>query len=310
LATLRTSIAQPITKQRRIGLLRSSTPSADKQSVAAFLDGMRELGWVEGQNLHIEYRWAEGRSERLPELAADLVRLDVEVVVVSSTPGAQAAVRATRRIPIVFGMVSDPVASGIVASLARPDGNATGWSNTLPDLTGKLKDIAPTVSRVAVLWSPANPGKRLEFNALQAVAQVRGVTLHSIEVATSKDLDVGFSSIVNSRVDAMITFIDSVTFSSQQRIVEFAARQQLPAVYQAKEFVKAGGLLSYSANIDQQWRRTASYVDKILKGAKPGDLPVEQPTKFELVINLKTAKALGLAIPQSLPVRADEVFSD
>jgi putative tryptophan/tyrosine transport system substrate-binding protein len=298
---------------RRIGLVRSGTVTVDERSTAAFLAAMRELGWADGQNLSIEYRWAEGRSERLPELVAELVRLRVDVIVVSSTPGAQAAVRATKAIPIVFGMVSDPVASGIVSSLARPGGNATGWSNTLPDSSGKLvelvKEVAPMASRVAVLWSPTNPGKRLEFEVVESAARRRGMTLQSTEVPTLHDLDAGLLALASSPPDALITFIDAVTSTGRRQIVEFATRQRLPAVYQAREFVTIGGLISYSPDTEQLWGRTAVFVDKILKGARPADLPVEQPTKFELVINMKTAKALGLTIPSTLLLRATDLIT-
>ncbi len=296
----------------RIGYLSGSSPATLKHHVAGFRDGLRDLGWVEGQNILIEYRWAEGKAERLPDLAAELVRLKVDLIVAASTPGAQAAKHATREIPIVFAMVSDPVASGLVASLARPGGNVTGWSNMLPEMSGKLlellKETLPGASRIAILWSPANPGKTLEFKEMRVAARVLGVTLQSLEVPAPKDLEAAFSAMTRGRPDALITFVDSVTLPHRQRIVEFAAKSRLPAIYQVREYVDAGGLMSYGLSVERQMRRAAFYVDRILRGTKPADLPVEQPTKFELVINLKTAKTLGLTIPQSVLIRADEVI--
>jgi len=296
----------------RIGYLSGSSPATFKHHVAGFRDGLRDLGWIEGQNLIIEYRWAEGSTERLPALAAELVRLKVDLIVASSTPGAQAAKHATREIPIVFAMVSDPVASGLVASLAHPGGNVTGWSNILPEMSGKLlellKEAMPGASRIAVLYDPANPGKALELKELRAAARVLGVTLQSLEVPSPKELEAAFSAMTRRRPDALITFVDAVTLPHRQRIVEFAAKSRLPAIYQVREFVEAGGLMSYGLSVERQMRRAAYFVDKLLRGAKPADLPVEQPTKFELVINLKTAKALGLTIPQSILIRADEVI--
>jgi len=304
--------AQQAGRVYRIGYLGPTSPAAAPHLTAAFRDGLRDLGWVEGQNILIEYRWAEGSADRLPVLAAELVRLKVDLIVASSTPGALAAKSATREIPIVFQMVSDPVASGLVASLAHPGGNVTGWSNILPKMSGKLlqllKEAVPGASRMAILWSPANPGKALEVKEMQAAAPLLGVTLQSLEVPAPKDLEAAFSAMTRGRPDALITLDDAVTVSRQQRIVEFAAKSRLPAIYQVREFVDAGGLMSYGLYSVRQYRRTAIYVDKILKGAKPADLPVEQPTQFELVINLKTAKALGLTIPQSLLNRADEVI--
>jgi putative ABC transport system substrate-binding protein len=304
--------AQPAGRVYRIGYLSSGSPAAAAYLRGAFQDGLHDLGWVEGRNILIEYRWAEGSADRLPVLAAELVRLKVDLIVVSSTPGALAAKSATREIPIVFQMVSDPVASGLVASLAHPGGNVTGWSNILPKMSGKLLQLlteaVPGASRMAILWSPANPGKALEFKEMQAAARLLGVTLQSVEVPAPKDLEAAFSSMTRGRPDALITLADQVTQSHPQRIVEFAARSRLPAIYQVRQFVDAGGLMSYGFDSVRQYRRTGFYVDKILKGATPADLPVEQPTEFELVINLKAAKALGLTLPQSLLNRADEVI--
>jgi putative ABC transport system substrate-binding protein len=303
--------AQQSGRAPRIGFLAIS-PGLGQHLVAAFREGLRDRGWVEGQNVIIEYRWAGGGEEKYPTLLAELVGLKVDVIVTVSTTGALAAKRATAEIPIVFQMVSDPVASGLVASLARPGGNATGWSNILPETSGKLlellREAVPRASRVAVLGNPTNPGKVLEFKALRDHAQTLGVTLHSVEVLTPATLDAAFSAIGRTHPDVLITLVDAVTFSERQRIVEFAAKHRVPAIYQVREFIDAGGLMSYGLNMLGMYRRTAIYVDRVLKGAKPADLPVEQPTMFELVINLKTAKALGLTIPQSVLGRVDQVI--
>ena len=304
------SEAQQAGKVYRIGFLGIS-PGLGQHLVAAFREGLRDRGWVVGQNVIIEYRWAGGGEERYPTVLAELVGLKVDVIVTVSTTGALAAKRATTEIPIVFQMVSDPVASGLVTSLARPGGNATGWSNILPETSGKLlellREAVPRPSRIAVLGNPTNPGKVLEFKALRDQAQTLGVTLHSVEVPTPAALDAAFSAIGRTHPATLITLVDAVTFSQRQRIVEFAAKHRVPAIYQVREFTDAGGLMSYGLNMLGMYRRTAIYVDRVLKGAKPADL-VEQPTMFELVINLKTAKALGLTIPQSLLGRADEVI--
>jgi putative ABC transport system substrate-binding protein len=303
--------AQQAGKPFRIGYIGSSSGTS-QHLVAAFREGLRDRGWVEGQNVIIEYRWAGGMAERYPTLLAELVGLKVDLIVTTTTTGALAAKRATTEIPIVFTMVSDPVASGLVASLARPGGNATGWSNILPETSGKLlellREAVPGVSRIAILANLTNPGKALELKALSDQAQTLGVTLQSVEVPSPTTLDAAFSANEQTHPEALITLVDAVTLSQRQRIVEFAAKHRVPAIYQVREFTDAGGLMSYGLNMPGMFRHTAIYVDRILKGAKPADLPVEQPTMFELVINLKTAKALGLTIPPSLRVRADEVI--
>ena len=305
------STGQQAGKVYRIGYL-SSGSAPTPHLIASIRDELRDLGWVEGQNIIIEFRGAERSVDQFPALAAELVRLKVDLIIVTSTPGALAAKAATRDIPIVFQMVSDPVTSGLVASLAHPGGNVTGWSNILPQMSGKLLQLLtealPRASRVAVLWSSANPGKVLEYREIQAAARGLGVTLQSAEAPAPKDLEAAFSALTRGRPDALIILADQVTQPHDQRIVEFAATSRLPAISQVRQFVDAGGLMSYGLDLVRQYRRTALYVDKILKGAKPADLPVEQPTTFELVINLKTAKALGLTIPQSLLNRADEVI--
>jgi len=302
--------AQAVKKSWRIGYLSGGSSPVMAPYVAAFREGLRNRGLIEGDNIVVEYRWADGNNEKLPALAGDLVALKVDLLVASGTPAAVAAKRATSQIPIVFMAVSDPVASGLVASLARPEGNATGWSTILPDMSGKLlgliKEAVPSASRIAVLANPTNPAKVLELKVMRDQAPSLGVTIQSVEVPTPTALDAAFSTMASARPDALVTLFDTVTLSNRGRIVEFAARHRLLAIYQLKEFADAGGLMSYGPQ--SMVPRTAIYVERILKGAKPADLPVEQPTTFELVINLKTAKALGLTIPPSLLVRADEVI--
>ena len=281
----------------------------------AFRQGLRDLGYVEGRNLVIEYRDAEGKVERLPALAAELVALKVDVIVASGTLAALAAKQATRTLPIVFSPAADPVASGLVTSLARPGGNVTGLSLLNSELVGKwleqLKQAIPGVSRVAVLWQPGAFGERTEKDMLkgaEVAARALGVQLQFVEARGPEDFDRAFSDMTRARAGALTVLGSTMFVSERRRLVDLAAKNRLPAVYNVREFVDAGGLMSYGPNLADLFRRAATYVDKILKGAKPGDLPVEQPTKFELVINLKTAKALGLTIPQSVLVRADEVI--
>jgi putative ABC transport system substrate-binding protein len=305
--------AQQAKKLWRIGYLSGGSSPIMAPYVATFREGLRNRGLIEGENIVVEYRWADGNNEKLPALARELVALKVDVLVASGTPAAVAAKHATSQIPIVFTTVSDPVASGLVASLARPGGNATGWSTILPDMGGKLLGLirvaVPSASRIAVLANPTNPGKVLEIKAMRDQTPSLGVTIQSVEVPTPGSLDAAFSTMGSARPDALVTLFDTVTLSNRGRIVEFAARHRIPAIYQLKEFADAGGLMSYGPSLQSMLRRTtAIYVERILKGAKPADLPVEQPTTFELVINLKTAKALGLTIPPSLLGRADEVI--
>ena len=280
----------------------------------AFLQGLRDLGYVEGRNVVIEYRYAEGKLERLPALAAELVALKVDVIVAAGTLAALAAKQATRTLPIVFAAAADPVTDGLVTSLARPGGNVTGLSNLAPELVGKrlelLKQAVPGVSRVAVLWQPGGLGERTEKDMLKGAdvaARALGVRLQFVEARGPADFDRAFSDMTRARAGALTVLGSPMFFTERRRLVDLAAKNRLPAVYTLREFVDAGGLMSYGPNIADLFRRAATYVDKILKGAKPADLPVEQPTKFELVINLKTAKALGLTIPPSLLGRADEV---
>jgi putative ABC transport system substrate-binding protein len=309
-APLATDAQQPL-KIPRIGLLRSGSP-ADPY-VEAFRQGLRALGYVEGQNLIIEYRYAEGKLDRLSELAAELVRLKVDIIITSGEASIRAAKRTTRTIPIVMANSGDPVESGLVASLAQPGGNITGLSALSPELSGKalelLKETFPKLSRVAVLWNPANAAKVLDFRESQVAAKALGVQLQSLEVRSPDDFDRAFGAAMRERAEALSVRADAVvTVVHRKRIVDLTAKNRLPAIYELTEFVDAGGLMSYGPSVSDNFRRAATYVDKILKGAKPADLPVEQPTKFELVVNLKTAKALGLTMPQSILLRADQVL--
>src|SRR5215475_2693760 len=273
---------------------------------------LRDLGYVEGRNIVLEYRWAEGKLDRLTELATELVTLKVDVITTLSTPVALAARRATTTIPIVFTGVGDPVGAGVVPSLARPGGNATGISLLATELSAKrleiLLEIAPKTSHVAMLWNDTNTGMVLRAREAQDAAAKLGVTIHSIGVHDLIDFDPAFARIESGRIDALLTLVDPFTSQHRKRIVDFAAQRRLPAVYEAREFVESGGLICYGPNPLVIERRAAEYVDKIFKGAKPADLPVEQPTKFEMLINLKTAGALGLEVPATLLARADEVI--
>jgi putative ABC transport system substrate-binding protein len=305
--------AQPLANIPRIGWLGGTSPAVNPAVLEAFRHGLREHGWVEGQNLVIEYRWAEGRFERLPDLAAELVRLPVDVIVpVASDPTIRAAQQATSTIPIVMAVSSDPVGSGFVASLARPGGNITGVSGLVPEVAGKrlqlLKDVVPHAARVAVLWNATHAGKVLEWQETQVAAQALGVTLQSIEVRGPDDFAPAFAVLTTERPDALITLAEPLTIMYRRQIADFAVTHRLPMISQLKEFAEAGGLMTYGTSLSGLFQRAAYYVDRILKGAKPSDLPVEQPTKFELVINLKTAKALGITIPPSLLLLAEEVI--
>jgi putative ABC transport system substrate-binding protein len=309
-ATPPTSDAQQSGAVPRIGFL--SPGVAASAANAAFRQGLRELRYVDGQNILVEYRWGDGDSARLPALAAELVRLPVEVVVATNNPAVLAARQATSNIPIVCVACSDPVGTGLVASLAHPGGNVTGFSLVTPELSGKrlqlLQESLPNVRRVALLWDAGHVGMADRVRESEAAALRLGVTLHVEWVKDPAHLDRAFATLAQARPDAFLTTVEPFTEGHRQRIVDFAAQHRLPAIYEDREFVDAGGLMAYGPSLIANYRRAAAYVDKILKGAKPGELPVEQPTKFELVINLKTAKALGLTIPQSVLVRADEVI--
>jgi len=306
--------AQQASKVTRIGFLVTNR-AAIPHLRDAFLQGLRDLGYVEGRNVVIEDRDAEGKLDRLPALAAELVALKVDVIVAPATPAAVAAKQATKTIPIVFAVVSDPVTSGLVTSLARPGGNVTGLSVLEPELVGKrlelLKQVVPGVSRVAVLWHPGAVGERTEKDVLkeaEAAARAMGVPLQFVEARGPADFDRAFLDMTRASAGALTVLESTVFFVERRHLVDLAAKNRLPAVYGLREFVDAGGLMAYGPNQPDLFRRAATYVDKILKGAKPGDLPVEQPTKFELIINLKAAKGLDITIPQSLLLRADEVI--
>ncbi len=305
--------AQQAAKIARIGYL-SPNLGASPHLHEPFRQGLRDLGYVEGRNVVIEYRSAEGKPERLPALAAELVALKVDVIVAPGTPQALAAKQATRTLPIVFATAADPVGSGLVTSLARPGGNVTGLSILAPELVGKrlelLTQAVPGVSRVAVLWQPGGHDERTDKDILkeaEVAARALGVRLQFVEARGPHDFDRAFSDMTRARVGALTVLTGIMFLNERRRLVDLAAKNRLPEVYGGRDFVDAGGLMSYGPNLADLYRRAATYVDKILKGTKPGDLPVEQPTKFELVINLKTAKALGLRIPQSVLARADHV---
>jgi putative ABC transport system substrate-binding protein len=301
--------AQPIP---RLGFLASASADGTKSMLAALQQGLREWGYVEGKNILIESRYAAGDFARLPDLAGELVRLHVDVLVTEGAPAAHAAQQRTTTIPIVIGNAGDPVGLGLVASLARPGGNITGLSQMSPELIGKrlelLKEMVPSASRVAVLLNPANPTSPLQLQGLQATAPALGVTLLPFEAKAANEIDHAFTAMHQERVEALIVVGDAMLGTHQRRIIELAAQARLPATYNLREFVDAGGLMSYGTHFEDLYRRAATYVDKILKGTKPADLPVEQPTKFALIINLKTAQALGIMMPPSLLLLADEVL--
>jgi putative ABC transport system substrate-binding protein len=305
--------AQQAGKVYRIGVLEIVGASANAANLTAFREGLRELGYVEGQNFTIEYRSADGRTEQFPDLASELVRLKVDVIVTRGTPAALAAKHATGTIPIVMASSGDPAAEGIVASLARPGGNVTGLHMmAAPQIGGRrlqlLKEMAPGLSRVGVLWNPATHYTPLLMRETERTARAIGVRLQGFEVQGPEDLDRTFDAVVLSQIDALITVEDYLTFTHRTRIVELAAMSRLPAIHGLREFVDAGGLMAYGIERQDLFRRSATYVHKVLNGASPADLAVEPPSKFELVINLKTAKALGLTIPPSLLQRADQVI--
>ena len=296
----------------RVGYLFSFTPAEGRHLWEACRQGLRQLGYVEGQNIALESRWADGRHERLPELAADLVRLKVDVIVSSATPASRAAKAATSSIPIVIVAVGEPVKVGLIASLARPGGNVTGLSLLTTELSGKrlelLGQVVRTMPRVAILMNPDNPVTTVFLEETRIAAQKLGAQLQLLEARNPREIEQVLDAAAGERAAGLIVFDDPVLWSHRKQVVALAAKRRLPVMYGFREFVDEGGLMSYGPDRVDHYRRTAVYVDKILKGAKPADLPIEQPTKFDLVINLKTAKALGLTIPPSLLLRADEVI--
>jgi len=305
--------AQQPKKIFRVGYLAVNSSSVERHLVEAFQQGLLGLGWIEGQNITIEYRFAEGKLDRLSELATDLAGLTIDVLVATGgTQSALAAKKATATIPIVFLPVGDPVATGLVANLARPGGNVTGLSNVQVGLSGKrlelLKEVILKVSHVAVLWNPGNPFSELALKETETAARAAGVQLQPLEVRIPKDLQHAFSKMSAAHPAALLVLADSMFRGERGRLADFALKNRLPTVLPQEVYVEAGGLMSYGENQADLWRRAATYVDKILKGAKPADLPVEQPTKFEFVINLKTAKVLNLTIPPNVLARADKVI--
>ena len=304
------SLAQQPAKVAKIGFLASFSSGQLASRLPAFQQGLRALGYVEGKNIFIAYRYADGKLERLPDLAAELVSLDVDILFVQGSPAALAAKNATKIIPIVIGNASDPVGIGLIASLARPGGNITGMSDFNVEVVTKrfelLKEVVPSASRIAVLSNPANSTNPIQLQQIRTVASALGVTLLSLEARTPDDIDHAFAVIKPAK--ALLVFGDPMLGTHQRQIIELAARGRLPAIYADEQAVDAGGLMSYAVNFGDLYRRAAVYIDKILKGAKPGDLPVEQPTTFQLAINMKTAKALGIKFPQSILLRADKVI--
>jgi putative ABC transport system substrate-binding protein len=296
----------------RIGYLSVLSPSTDAGRLEAFRHAMRELGYVDGQNMAIEPRYAEGKLDRLPNLAGELVGLNVDVIVAGGSTAIRATKNATKVIPIVMAHGSDPVALKYVASLARPGGNITGLTHMAPELGGKrlelLKDIIPQLSRVAVLTDPGTGGHGPQMKEIDVAAPALGLQLQAVEIRAPTDLENAFATMIKVRADAFIGLQQPTLDRLRQRIVDLAAKNRLPGMYPNEEYVESGGLMSYAADIVSMFGRSAFYVDKIIKGTKPGDLPVEQPTKFELVINLKTAKQIGLTIPPNVLARADRVI--
>ena len=304
--------AQQLRRIPRIGVLLPGAPAAWSRRTKAFLDGLSELGYVEGKTIAIEWKWGDDQFDTLSGLAADLVRSNVDVIVTGGTSATKALKTATQTIPIVMAIVGDPVAAGLVDSLARPGGNATGFSIVAPELGTKrlelLKEIVPNLSSIAVLSNAKNPQSKIEMKEMQTAAQAMGLQLHSAEISTEVGLEDAFVAMNKAPVQALILLTDPILFSQRKRIVDLVTKYKLPAVYFYSGFVEAGGLMSYGPSDVDLFHRAAGYVDKILKGAKPSDLPVEQPTRFELIFNLKTAKSLGLTVPPKLLLTADEVI--
>src|SRR5690349_16902895 len=304
--------AQQSAKISRIAFLGGSTASALSKRLEAFLQGLHELGYIEGQNIIIEYRYADGHPERLPALASRLVRGKIDMILTGGPFSTHAATDATNKIPIVMAFDNDPIGNGFVASLARPGGNVTGLSTEYPEISGKqlelLKEIFPRLTRVAVLGNFTEPGNAQALKEAQRAADAFGVKLQYFDVREPEDIETSFKAASKGQMDAAVVLAGAIFFSQRPRLAMLAVKHRVPAVYQASEYVDAGGLMTYGVSINDLFRRAAYYVDKILKGAKPADLPIEQPTKFDLVINLKTAKALGLTIPPSVLGRADQLI--
>ena len=312
LITVPPAQAQQPTKIPRIGYLSGTSPSTNPAGREAFRQGLRELGYVEGKNIVIESRYAEGKFDRQPALAAELVRLKVDVIVTAGPRSTRAVKEATSTIPIVMTQDDDPVGNGLVASLARPGGNITGLATLAPEIGGKrlelLKEIVPKLSRVAVLGTSTIPGSAQQLKETERAAGALGVKLQYLDVLDPKDIETAFRETAKGRADAVLTLTSSILLSQRAQLADLAVKNRLPAIYARPEYVEAGGLMTYGVNLNDLNRRAATYVDKILKGRKPADLPVEQPIKFELIINLNAAKQIGLTIPPNVLVRADRVI--
>jgi len=307
------AVAQPTGKVYRIGFIQTAPRKEIGHLIKALDDGLRELGYVEGRNVVFERRFADGKQERLAALAVELVKLKVDIIVTGSNPVIAAVRQATATIPIVMAVSRDPVGSGFIASLARPGGNITGLANDpAPEIMGKnlelLKEVVPRASRVAFLWNPVPAGAAIYKNAVETAARNLGVTLQSVEIRAENEFESAFAAMIRERVNGVVVTSDPIFLGSRSQLVRLAGRHRLPTVYVQREFVEAGGLLSYGGNLAYQFRRAAVYVDKILKGAKPADLPVEQPTQFDLVVNMRTAKDLGIKIPNSVLALATKVI--
>jgi ABC-type uncharacterized transport system substrate-binding protein len=304
--------AQQPTKIPRIAFLSSTSPSNISARVEAFRQGLRELGYVEGKNIVIEWRYAEGKADRLRELATELVRLKVDVIVTAGPAPTRSAKQATVTVPIVMAFDDDPVGNGFATSLARPGGNITGLATLAPEISGKqlevLKEIIPRLTRVGFLGTSTNPGYTQSLNEMKLAAGALGLKLQYLDVLSPQDVEIAFRAASKERADAVLVLGSGLVTSQRTKIIELAVKSRLPAIYARPEFVEDGGLLFYGASYTELFRRAATYVDKILKGAKPADLPVEQPKKFELIINLKAAKQISLTIPPNVLVRADKVI--
>ena len=296
----------------RIGFLGNSTATLEANLVGPFRGALRELGYQEGRNIAIEYRWAEGKYERFPALIAELLAAGVEVIVTAGTPASLAVKKATSSVPLVMIAVGDPVTTGLVTSLARPDGNITGVTSISPEMQGKrlelLREVVPGASHIAVLWNVGSPGQVIQEGETRAAAQVLGMKMLSLGVRTLEEIEDAFATIVRERPEALFVLADRLFLHHRKRIMDFAIQQRLPGVHAYRELVEVGGLMSYGPSYADMHRRAATYVDRILRGERPSDLPVERPVKFELVLNLKTAKTFGLTVPPSLLARADEVI--
>src|SRR5215467_2522617 len=306
--------AQQSKRVPRIGILVGGSASSDSARIESLRRGLRELGYIEGKNIAIEYRYADGKPDRLSALAAELVALKVDLIVTAGPAATRAAKEATKTTPIVMAQVNDAIGSGFVVNLARPGGNITGMSVMAPELSGKqlevLKEVVPRLSRVAVLGTSTQPGNAETLKETEVAARGLKIQLRYFDIGSAKDLEAAFQAASKEHADALLPLSSPVLFVNRTQIVELATKNRLPAIYYATEYVEDGGLMTYAPNVLELWRRAASHVDKILKGAKPADLPVEQPTKFELVINLKAAKQIGLTVPQSVLYRADKVIKE